>query len=178
MGLYHINLPLIRHGDYRLLSTTERTGLSAYPGLMVYDTDLNANYVWNGSSWATVGGSGGGTGVVGVVFDGQGLVLTAGTKFYLPCPYAGTITEWDIVADVSGSVVIDVWKDTYANFPPTVADTIAAAAKPTLSSAQKNTDTTLTGWTTTITAGDVFGFNIDSATTVTRVTLVMKVTKS
>ena len=32
----------------------------------------------------------------------------------------------------SGSIVIDVWKDTYANFPPIVADTITASAKPTL----------------------------------------------
>jgi hypothetical protein len=57
----------------------------------------------------------------------------------------------------------------YANYPPTVADTITASAKPTLSSATKAEDSTLTGWSTSVTAGDVIGFKVDSATTVTRV---------
>jgi len=83
-----------------------------------------------------------------------------------------------LLADVSGSIVIDIWKDTYANFPPTVADTITASAKPTLASAQKAQDSTLTGWTTTIAAGDILAFNVDSITTVTRVTLSLKVRKT
>ena len=73
--------------------------------------------------------------------------------------------------------MIDVWKDTYANFPPTVADTIAGSEKPTLSSAIKNEDLTLTTWTTSVTTGDIIGFNVDSASTVTRVTLSIKITK-
>jgi hypothetical protein len=36
----------------------------------------------------------------------------------------------------------------------------------------------LTGWTTTINADDVIGFNVDSATTVTRVTLELVVTRN
>lgn len=109
----------------------------------------------------------------GITIDGGGSAITTGVKGYISIPFSGTITQWDIFADQSGSIVVDVWKDTYANFPPTVADTIAAAAKPTLSTAQKNQDATLTGWTTTVTAGDVIGFNVDSASTVTRVTIVI-----
>jgi hypothetical protein len=75
----------------------------------------------------------------------------------------------------SGSIVIDVWKDTYANYPPTVADTITASAKPTLSSATKSDDTTLTGWSKTVTAGDVFGFKVDSVTSLTKVILQLTV---
>ena len=112
------------------------------------------------------------------VFDGQGSAPTVGTKMYVPCRFSGTITRASIFADVSGSCVIDVWKDTYANYPPTVADTIAASAKPTLSTAIKNDDSTLTGWTTSVTAGDVFGFNVDSAATVTRVVVVLEITTS
>ena len=111
-------------------------------------------------------------------FDGNGSAIAAGTKVYVPCRFTGTITRASIFADVSGSCVIDVWKDTYANYPPTVADTIAASAKPTLSTAIKNDDSTLTGWTTSVTAGDVFGFNVDSATTVTRVVVVLEITTS
>jgi len=74
--------------------------------------------------------------------------------------------------------VIDVWKDTYANFPPTVADTITGTEKPTLSSASKNQDLTLSTWTTSITAGDWLRFNVDSASTVTRIALSIMVDAS
>lgn len=115
---------------------------------------------------------------VGITIDGGGSAITTGVKGYIEVPYGCTINRATLLADQSGSIVIDVWKDTYANYPPTVADTITASAKPTLSSAAKSQDSTLTGWTTAITAGDVLGFNVDSATTVTRVHLILKVTKT
>ena len=115
---------------------------------------------------------------VGITLDGQGGVISTGLKGFATIPYSGTITDWKLFADQSGSIVIDVWKDVYANFPPTVADTIAGSEKPTLSSAQNNQDTSLTTWTTAVTAGDVLAFNVDSATTVTRVTLSIGITKT
>lgn len=108
---------------------------------------------------------------IGITVDGGGSALTTGLKGYSTSPVAGTIERARLFADQSGSIVFDVWKDTWANFPPTGADTITASAKPTLSSAQNNEDTTLTGWTTSVSKGDVFGFNIDSITTITRATL-------
>lgn len=112
---------------------------------------------------------------IGLVVDGGGSVLTTGLKGFKSFPVAGTITRARLLADQSGSIVIDIWKDTYANFPPTVADTITASAKPTLSTAQKSEDTTLTGWTTAVSAGDVFGFNVDSVTTITRILLELTI---
>jgi len=109
------------------------------------------------------------------IIDGGGSAITTGVKGFLEIPFACTIQSWTILADQSGSIVVDVWKDTYANYPPTVADTIAGTEKPTLSSATKNRDTSLTSWTTAITAGDILGFNVDSAATVTKVTLSIKV---
>ena len=49
---------------------------------------------------------------------------------------------------------------------------------PTISSATNSQDTTLTGWTTSISAGDTLRFNINSASTVTRLNLVLTVTVS
>jgi hypothetical protein len=114
----------------------------------------------------------------GITIDGGGSVISTGVKGYITVPFSGTITGWTLTAKESGSIVIDVWKDTYDNFPPTVADTIAGSEKPTLSSAQKNQDLTLSSWTTSVTAGDIIGFNVDSATTVTRVNLVIQMTVS
>lgn len=112
---------------------------------------------------------------IGITIDGGGSAITTGSKGFISIPYSCTITDNTLVADQSGSIVIDVKKATYAGFPSTTS--ICAAAKPTLASVQKNTDSTLTGWTTTINAGDIIEFYVDSATTVTRVTLTLGVNK-
>ena len=109
------------------------------------------------------------------IIDGGDVVITTGQKGHVVVPYDCVVTGWDILADQSGSIVVDVWKDTYANFPPTVGDTVTGTEKPTLASAQKNQDLTLTTWTTALTKGDVLAFNVDSATTVLRVTVCLRV---
>jgi len=111
------------------------------------------------------------------IIDGGGSAITTGVKGDLRIPFNCTILSATLMADQSGSIVIDIWKDSLANFPPTVADTITASAKPTLSSATNSEDKTLTGWTTTINSNDTLRFNVDSATTVTRVTLALMIIK-
>lgn len=111
------------------------------------------------------------------VIDGGGSTITTGIKGDLPVPFACTITEWTILGDQSGSIVIDIWKDSYGNYPPTGADTITASAKPTVTTTTKNQSSTLTGWTTAISANDTLRFNVDSVTSFTRVTLELKVTR-
>jgi len=112
------------------------------------------------------------------IIDGGGSAITTGQKGHLEIPFACTITQVTTLADQSGSIVVDIWKDTYANFPPTDADSITASAPPTLSSAQKAQDSTLTDWTTAITEGDILAFNVDSITTCERVTISLRVTKT
>ncbi|MGH7342422.1 MAG: hypothetical protein ACREKH_18195 [Candidatus Rokuibacteriota bacterium] len=112
------------------------------------------------------------------VIDGGGAAITTGVKGDLEVPQNGTITGWTALADQSGSIVVDVWKDTYANFPPTVADTIAGSEKPTISSALKGQDLALSTWTTAVTRGDIIRFNVDSITTCQRVTISIRVTKT
>jgi hypothetical protein len=115
-------------------------------------------------------------GGVGIVIDGAGSVPTTGSKGFCQMPYAGTITGWTILADVSGSCVVTVKKSDYSTFPTT--SSIVASAKPTLSSAQKAANTTLTGWTTGLASGDILEFNLDSVTTCKRIMLKIQITKS
>lgn len=117
-------------------------------------------------------------GSIQFIIDGGGSAITTGVKAYIEVPFACTITQVTLLADQSGSIVVDIWKDTYANYPPVDADSITASAPPTISAATKSQDATLTGWTTTIAAGDILGFNVDSAATVTLVTLSLKVKKT
>jgi hypothetical protein len=109
------------------------------------------------------------------IIDGGGSAIATGVKGDLYVPDAFTLQGWALAADQSGSIVVDVWNDTRANFPPTVADSLNAGGgtKPTLSSAQVNRDTTLTSYDTSIPADSFLRFNVDSATTVTRVVLAL-----
>jgi hypothetical protein len=118
------------------------------------------------------------TASINYIIDGGGATITTGVKGDLVIDFACVIQSATLLADQSGSIVVNVWKDTYANYPPVVGDKITASAPPTISSATKSQDSTLTGWTTSIAAGDTLRFNVDSVTTIQRVTLVLKVLRT
>ncbi len=115
---------------------------------------------------------------VGITIDGGGSAITTGVKGDIFVPYGCTINSVTMLADQSGSIVVDIWKVAYASYPATVTNTITASALPTITSATKSQDTTLTGWTTSVSAGDCIRFNVNSATTITRLNLTLKVTKT
>ena len=112
------------------------------------------------------------------VIDGGGSAITTGQKGHLRIPFACTIERVTLLADQSGSIVVNIWKDTYGNFPPDIGDKITASAPPTITTAQKSEDATLTGWTKTIAAGNILAFNVDSVTDIERVTIALKVKKT
>lgn len=112
------------------------------------------------------------------VIDGGGLTIQTGVKGDLYIPFDCTVTEWVLLSDQVGSIVVDVWSDTYGNYPPTGVDTIAGTDIPTLSSTNKNKSTALTGWNKNITAGNTLRFNVNSVSSITRVTLTLNVTKT
>jgi hypothetical protein len=119
-------------------------------------------------------GSGDTIGQFVAIFDGGGAAPSAGAIIDIPAPFTGTLTDWEMLGDVSGSAVVKVGKDVAANFPPTFpADLITASAPPTLTSAARAASATLTGWTTAVTAGDILRFEVVSASTLGRVTCVL-----
>lgn len=99
-------------------------------------------------------------------------VITTGLKEKRVMP-ACTILGWYLIANETGSITIDIHKSTFANYPTTAS--ICASALPALSSASKNSDTTLTGWTTAISDTDVLEFYVDTVATVKKVHLFVKV---
>jgi len=109
------------------------------------------------------------------VIDGGGAEIATGISGDLEIPFTCTIDQVTMLADQSGSIVVDIWKDTFANYPPTDADSITAAAVPTISVDTDSQDSTLTGWTTVITEGDTLRFNVDSVTSIEKLTLVLEV---
>ena len=112
----------------------------------------------------------------GLFLSGSGGVISTGSKGYLRIPVSGTITSWTVVGDqASGSIVIDVKRSTYSGFPTTTS--IAGTNLPTITSAQKATDSTLSGWgSTSLTQGDIIEFVVNSCTSFTLVTLSISYT--
>lgn len=104
----------------------------------------------------------------GLVVDGAGTAITTGSKGTYYVPWNCTITGWDIRSDVSGSCVVNVKR---------AGTSLAGSEKPTLSAASSNQDLTLTTWTTSLSAGDIIEFVVDSASTVTKVTTTILVSK-
>jgi hypothetical protein len=112
---------------------------------------------------------------INVVIDGGGTGITAGIKGDVVVDFDCSITSATLLADASGSIVIDIWRDSYAAYPPVNGDSITSATPPTLASAIKSQDITLTNWDTFIAAGSILRINVDSASVVQRVTLALGV---
>jgi hypothetical protein len=112
------------------------------------------------------------------VIDGGGTAITTGVKGFLEIPYACTISRVTLLADQSTSTVIDLWVDSYANYPPDNDDSITdAGTSPTITTATKSQDSTLTSWTTSLTKGQIIGFNVDSNDNAERITVSIGVDK-
>lgn len=84
---------------------------------------------------------------IGIDIAGQGNILVAGELEGISIvPFTGTIIGWYLyetsTTPIATTTELDVWKDSYTNFPPLVADTIWGT-KPKLTAATKNTETGL-----------------------------------
>ena len=114
---------------------------------------------------------------INIGFGVTGETLATGVYYGLQfeVPAKCFFLEWTVVADQTGSVVIDFWKAAYADYPPTNANTITGGDEPTLSSAQKAQNTSPTDWTRVWEKGDFIVPNVDSATTVEVVHVTLRV---
>jgi hypothetical protein len=109
------------------------------------------------------------------VFDGGGSVITAAKKVFVFVPFSCCIESVTLLADQSGSIVVDVWEVPYTSFPPTDTNSITASAPPTISGAVKSQDATLTGWNRALNENDVLCFNVDSCTSIQWAAIILKI---
>ncbi len=58
--------------------------------------------------------------------------VTAGVQGDRYFDHAMTITKWTLLADQAGTCKVELWKDTYANYPATVTDLITSVTPPIL----------------------------------------------
>lgn len=117
-------------------------------------------------------------GGVQMVISAGAYPLDPGVKDHIPIPFDCEIIEATLLADAAGSCVVDLWSDTYGNHPPTDADSITGGSPLTLSSQNKTTNTTLTGWDTVLTAGDVLTVNVDSISGIALLTVALRLLRT
>tara|TARA_R110000765_G_scaffold207912_3_gene313021 strand:+ start:988 stop:1350 length:363 start_codon:yes stop_codon:yes gene_type:complete len=109
------------------------------------------------------------------VIEGYGSVISTGSQMFIEAPFDGTLVSVRAFADQTGSIVVDVWKDAFANFPPTNADTITAGNEISISSGRTYENVILagSGWTVEFSRGDIFYFNVDSVATIKKLDILM-----
>lgn len=104
---------------------------------------------------------------------GTAIVTGDAVEVTIQIPWNCVIREVSITTyGGAGSCVIDIEKGTYSGFPTTAS--ICGSSKPTISSSTKYNDTALSGWTTAITAGDVLRFQLESSSTFSQISIVLK----
>lgn len=111
--------------------------------------------------------------------DGGGSAIVAGVKGSIDIPFDCVLTGWSILADQPGAIKIDIWKDTYANYPPTDADSMCNAHEPEIAaSAIKAQDLDISDWASVnCSAGDIIRFNVDSCATIVTATITLYFTR-
>jgi len=113
----------------------------------------------------------------GITIDGGGGVIPSGIKGDSYIPYDCKLSKIVLTATPSGSIYIDIWKDTIDNFPPTVVDSITGekcafvSSNATIGIISSNND--LTNWTTSISDGDILRYYVSACTTVQRCTMTL-----
>lgn len=132
--------------------TVARLAISTNGKILVPDSGETPGVKW---AWDEGG--------ISIIFDGGGEDITTGIRTGFEAPFDFFITGWTIVSlnGTSGAMIVDIWVDTYANYPPTVADTITASDKPTLATT-KAQNLNCSTWTQAVTKGDWVIINVDS----------------
>jgi len=110
--------------------------------------------------------------------DGGGSAITTGKiKGFYTIPYAGTISGYNITVD-SGTVTIKTWKIATGTAKPTSANSISTSGV-SLSSGSAVRSSTVTDFTsTTVSAGDIFAFNIEAVATATELSFELEITRT
>jgi len=120
-----------------------------------------------GGSWGTVwevwgpAGNIWGNRALSIIFDGGGAVLTTGIKAMIVAPFDMHISNGKLFSldGTSGSIEIQLWKDSYANFPPTSADNIQTFSLSSAIKSSANVDLD-------VLQGDIILFQIESVTSI------------
>jgi hypothetical protein len=106
----------------------------------------------------------------------SGPVVAAGSvQIPITIPADCTLIGVDMLsAGGPGTCSFSIWKAPAGTFPPVIAGDITGGAPVGITAAKANSITSLSGWTTSFSAGDVILFTLNSCSTFTLVTISLR----
>ncbi len=118
------------------------------------------------------------TSAIEYVIDGGGSVITAGVAGGLIVPFNCVITQVELQEfnGTSGSITVDIQGALAGNIPSFAS--LCGGNRPHLTLSRHYSDSTLSGWSTTLDRGDALRYVSSAITSVTRVTVMLYVRRT
>lgn len=99
--------------------------------------------------------------------------ISLGSKGVLTLDVAGTIEEWRVLSDQTGTIAVDIEKSTFTDYPNNFSS-IVGSEFPVLLNENKHKDDDLTTWTKNLALGDVLKFVVLSCTGIQKCSVFLK----
>jgi len=112
------------------------------------------------------------TRTINMVVDSGSLAMTPGNKGSLTLDVSGAIADVTLLSDQTGSLRVDIKKSTYSTYPTFTS--IVGSSYPQITNGDKYFDDSLSGWTTSVIAGDIFQFEVVYSINITRFVIALK----
>jgi hypothetical protein len=112
------------------------------------------------------------TRTINYVIDSGSIAMLSGNKGSVTLDVSGVIESLVILSDQQGSLTLDIKKSNYNDFPTFTS--IVGGVYPQMIDSRKVRDDNLTGWDTTLVAGDILTFDVISVNNINRFLVSLK----
>jgi hypothetical protein len=112
------------------------------------------------------------TRTINYVIDSGSIAMLAGNKGSVTLDVSGIIESLVILSDQQGNLTLDIKKSNYSTFPTFTS--IVGGVYPQMANSRKVRDDNLTGWDTTLVAGDILTFDVIAVNNINRFLVSLK----
>ena len=112
------------------------------------------------------------TRTINYVIDSGSIAMLAGNKGSVTLDVSGVIESLVILSDQQGDLTLDIKKSNYSTFPTFTS--IVGGVYPQMVNSRKVRDDNLTGWNTTLVAGDILTFDVIAVNNINRFLVSLK----
>jgi len=112
------------------------------------------------------------TRTINYIIDSGSISMTAGNKGSVTLDVSGIIESLVILSDQQGNLTLDIKKSTYSTFPTFTS--IVGGVYPQMTNSRKVRDDNLTGWNTSLIAGDILTFDVVAVSNINRFLISLK----
>ena len=112
------------------------------------------------------------TRTINYVVDSGSFSMLTGNKGSVTLDVSGIIESLTILSDQQGDLTLDIKKSNYTDFPSFTS--IVGGTYPQFTNSRKVKDDVLSGWDTTVVAGDIFTFDVIAVNNINRFLISLK----